>query len=118
AMGRPELERDARFVDVGARQKHRDELNGLVGEWMAGFETEADVLAVLEAERVPCAPVLAPHEAIDHPYFIARRMARRVPDPVLGEVTVPGNPLRFSAQPYELDLVAPLLGEHNGEILA
>jgi CoA:oxalate CoA-transferase len=67
---------------------------------------------------VPCAPVLAPHEAIDHPYFIARRMARRVPDPILGEVTVPGNPLRFSEQPYDLDLVAPLLGQHNSEVLA
>lgn len=31
---------------------------------------------------------------------------------------VPGDPLRLSGQPYDVDLVAPLLGEHNREVLA
>lgn len=118
AMGRPDLQDDARFADVGVRQRNRAELNAIVEEWMATFATDADVLAVLEAERVPCAPVLGPGDAAGHPYFQSRRMVRTAPDPVLGEVTVPGNPLRFSEQPFDLDLVAPILGEHNGEVLA
>ena len=48
----------------------------------------------------------------------AALIVRRVADPILGEVTVPGNPLRFTEQPYDLDLVAPLLGQHNAEVLA
>lgn len=118
AMAQPELENDPRFADMAARHKNRDELNALIEEWTASFSTDADLLSVLEAERVPCAPVLAPDDAISHPYFQTRRMARTVSDPVLGEVTVPGNPLRFSEQPFDLDLVAPLLGQHNGEVLA
>jgi crotonobetainyl-CoA:carnitine CoA-transferase CaiB-like acyl-CoA transferase len=30
---------------------------------------------------------------------------------------IPGNPLRFSEYPWDLDQVAPLLGEHNAEVL-
>lgn len=118
AMGRPDLESDERFADLAARQKNRHELNALIEEWMARFETDADVLAALEERRVPCAPVLGPSDAAGHPYFRERRMARTVPDPLLGEVTVPGNPLRFSEQPFDLDLLAPLLGQHNREVLA
>jgi CoA:oxalate CoA-transferase len=44
-------------------------------------------------------------------------MVRRVPDPLLGEVTIPGFPFKFSAFPEELDLRAPVLGQHNEEIL-
>lgn len=118
AMGRPDLATDERFADIAVRQRNRHELNALVEAWMAGFATDAEVLEVLDAERVPCAPVLAPYEAIGHPYFEHRRMVRVVHDPVLGEVAIPGNPLRLSEQPHDLDLVAPLLGQHNADVLA
>lgn len=113
AMAMPELENDERFAGLSQRHKNRDALNDLIEAWMASCPTDAEVIAALEAERVPCAPVLAPYEAIGHEYFESRRMIRRVSDPILGEVIVPGNPLRLSEQPYDLDLVAPLLGEHN-----
>ena len=44
-------------------------------------------------------------------------MVRQVPDPLLGEVTIPGFPFKFSAFPEELDLRAPVLGQHNEEVL-
>ncbi len=118
AMQRPDLEHDERFATINVRQKNRDELNAIVQEWMTTFATDADLLAVLEAERVPCAPVMEPAAAIGNEYFEARRMVRHVTDPILGALDIPGNPLRFSDQPQELELVAPLLGEHNDTILA
>jgi crotonobetainyl-CoA:carnitine CoA-transferase CaiB-like acyl-CoA transferase len=66
---------------------------------------------------VPCALVIAPVDAIGHPHFESRKMIQAVTDPILGEVMVPGNPIRFSDNPEPLELVAPLLGEHNAEIL-
>jgi crotonobetainyl-CoA:carnitine CoA-transferase CaiB-like acyl-CoA transferase len=45
-------------------------------------------------------------------------MVRRVPDPVLGHVTIPGFPFKFGAIPELPDLRAPLLGEHNAEVLS
>jgi CoA:oxalate CoA-transferase len=117
AIGRPELEHDERFTDLRARQLHTDDLAEIIEAWAATFATDADVLAVLEAERVPCAPVLEPADAIGHPYFESRRAVRTVTDPILGQLSIPGNPLRFSEQPDDLELVAPTLGEHNAEVL-
>jgi crotonobetainyl-CoA:carnitine CoA-transferase CaiB-like acyl-CoA transferase len=56
-------------------------------------------------------------DTVTHPYFTAREMVRRVPDPVLGQVTIPGFPFKFGAIPELPDLRAPLLGEHNDEVL-
>jgi crotonobetainyl-CoA:carnitine CoA-transferase CaiB-like acyl-CoA transferase len=117
AMQRPELEHDERFGDLKARHKHRDELNEIIEAWMATFPSDAALLARLESERVPCAPVLDAADAIHHPYFIERNMVRTIQDPFMGEVVIPGNPMRFSEQTEELDLQTPCLGEHNSEVL-
>jgi len=116
AIDRADLIADERFADLSDRHRHRDELNAIIEAWTSARSSDA-ALAAWEAERVPCAPVLAPHEAIDHPYFTARGMVRLVDDPVIGPLHIPGNPLRMSAQPEEPVLTAPTLGEHNGAIL-
>ncbi len=116
-MGRPDLEGDDRFAAMRNRQKNRDELNALIEVWAKSFATDDDLIAALEAERVPCAKVLSPTDAIGHPHFESRGAILRVRDPILDEVVVPASPLRFSAQPEPLDLVAPLLGEHNTAVL-
>ncbi len=118
SMDRPDLENDERFADLKGRHKNRVELNDLVEEWLAAQESDAAAIATLESNRVPCAQVIAPVDAIGHPHFESRKMVQAAPDPILGEVMVPGNPIRFSDTPEPLELVAPLLGEHNAEILA
>ena len=45
-------------------------------------------------------------------------MVREITDPVMGDLTIPGFPLRFTEQPERLDLVAPTLGQHNKEVLS
>jgi len=45
-------------------------------------------------------------------------MVRTVPDPILGEVTIPGFPFKYSEFPELPDIQAPLLGEHNAEVLS
>ena len=117
AIERPDLEHHELFADLRGRHRNRHDLNALIEAWMATVPTDAEVITRLEAQRVPCAPVLEPWEAIGHPYFESRRMVRRIRDPILGEVVIPGNPLRFSEHPGDLDQVAPLLGEHNAEVL-
>jgi crotonobetainyl-CoA:carnitine CoA-transferase CaiB-like acyl-CoA transferase len=43
---------------------------------------------------------------------------RTIHDRILGDFQAPGFPLRFSAFPDELDLQAPMLGEHTRQILS
>ena len=117
AMERPDLEVDERFNTIRLRSRNRAELNPIVEAWMGTFPDDAALIERLESERIPCAPVLDPADAITHPYFVERGMARSVTDPFIGEFVIPGNPLKFSEQPGELDLQTPMLGEHNGSVL-
>lgn len=117
AIGRPELLDDPRYASMRDRARNRAELIELTEAWMATFATDQEVLDVLEAHRVPCAPVLRPTDAPDHPYYIEREMVRTVPDPVVGEVRIPGFPFKFSERPDLPDLRTASLGEHNAEVL-
>jgi CoA:oxalate CoA-transferase len=117
ALGKPELTTDPRFSSAGRRGRNQKELIAMIEAWLQSFPTDEAALKALADHRVPAGPVLSIEETISHPYFIARRMVRQVPDQILGEVTIPGFPFKFSALPEELDLRAPLLGEHNEEVL-
>lgn len=117
AMGKPELLTDPRFVTSADRVTNRDLLNPIVQEWILSLPSDEAVLAALEQNRIACAPVLSVEDTLTHPYFKARQMVRTVPDPILGEVTIPGFPLKFSAYPDLPDLQAPLLGQHGVQVL-
>ncbi|MGD9602833.1 MAG: CaiB/BaiF CoA transferase family protein [Gammaproteobacteria bacterium] len=117
AMARPDLEHDPRFATGDARAKHQRELIPIIESWLLTFPDNDTVLALLEKHRVPSAPVLSPADTLDHPFFRARGTVRTVSDPFLGEFSIPGFPLRFSAQPTLPALQAPLLGEHNHSVL-
>ncbi|HXG19686.1 MAG TPA: CoA transferase [Methylomirabilota bacterium] len=118
ALGKPELTNDPRFASAGRRGRNQKELIAIIEAWMQTFPDDDAVLKVLAEHRVPAGPVLSIEETVSHPYFIARRMVRQVPDRILGEVTIPGFPFKFSAFPDELPLQAPFLGEHNEEVLS
>lgn len=117
AMGRPEFAEDPRFAKNQGRLDNRDALTAEIEAWMATFATDAEVLAALEAHRVPCGPVLSPADALEHPYFVERNMVRTVVDPLAGEFKIPGFPLKFSDAPPELDLPTSALGQHNRDVL-
>jgi CoA:oxalate CoA-transferase len=54
---------------------------------------------------------------MNHPHLRERQTVQKVHDRLLGDLEIPGFPLRFSAFPDRLELEAPLLGEHNAKIL-
>jgi len=117
AMQRPDLTNDPRFATNADRSKNREQLIPIIQEWMLSFPTDDALFAMLDEYRLPAAPVLSMVDTLTHPYFKARQMVRTVPDPMLGEVTIPGFPLKFSAYPDLPDIVAPLLGEHSADVL-
>lgn len=116
ALDRPELIDDPRFSSAGRRAKHKEELIAMIETWLQSFPSDEAALKTLADHRVPAGPVMSIEETVSHPYFAARKMVRQVPDRILGEVTIPGFPFKFSAFPDSLDLEAPFLGEHNDEV--
>jgi CoA:oxalate CoA-transferase len=117
AMGRPELAEDPRFASPRARRDNKDALKDVIEAWLGTFTSREEALAALEAERVPCAPVLTLHEAMAHPHLRERGTVRRVHDPEIGEFDIPGLAAKFSRWPAPEEIKADRLGEHNEEVL-
>lgn len=117
-MQRPDLVDDPRFTENASRCVHRAEVVAIVEEWLRRLPNVDTAIRLLDAGRVPCAPVQSVAQAMRHPHLRERGTVRRVTDRSFGELDLPGFPLRFSEFPGMLDLEAPYLGEHNREILA
>ncbi|MCS6926023.1 MAG: CoA transferase [Candidatus Binatia bacterium] len=117
AMGQPGLARDPRFTDNASRLHHLDELVTIIESWIRSQANDEAAIAILREHHVPVAPILSVPEALQHPHLRQRGTVRTVHDRILGDLEVPGFALRFSAFPQPLELQAPLLGEHNEEIL-
>ena len=117
AMKRPDLAEDARFKTNRDRIKNNPEFKRIFEEWLATFPDRESAIAVLDAERVPCAPVYKVEEAMAHPHMRERKTVRRVKDTAMGEFEIPGMPIKFSTWPDRTDLKASRVGADNDAIL-
>ena len=117
ALGREDLIEDPRFKDNDARRANRAEMIALIEAWLQTLPSDAAALELLEKARIPCAPILSVPQAMAHPHMIERRTVREIEDRLLGKFQIPGMPLRFSKYEVDENIQAPLLGEHNEEIL-
>ena len=117
AMGMPDLADDPRFKNARGRRDNDAELKVIIEDWMKTFETRDEIIAALDKERVPCAPVLTVNEAVHHPHLNERKTVRWVDDPLLGKIAIPGVPVKFSAWPDRTDLRTARLGEDNERVL-
>ena len=118
-MDRPELAQDERFSTAPARNKHWPALAAIIGEWLEGFESVEAALAVLDAARVPCAPVLNPTEVIASTHLAQRGFFPTLEHPVAGPVRVTASPYHLDGRPVHPRSRAPHhVGEHTREVLA
>jgi len=113
----PGLDVDERFATPRARRDNNQALKRIIEDWLQSFPTRDAAILALEAGRIPCAPVLSLHEAMAHPHLRARQTVRRVKDRCIGEFEIPGFPVRFSQWQCKDPQNAPLLGEHNEQVL-
>lgn len=117
-MGRAELGRDPRFLDNANRVKNRDAIIPIIEKWLQSFSSDEAAVEALREARLPSAPILTVEKAMQHPHLIERQTVQTVHDRLLGDIQVPGFPLRFSSFPERLELDAPFLGEHNEKVLS
>lgn len=121
AMGRPELSDDPRFANRDSRVANAVVLEETINGWSRQHSVE-HVVAVLEAEGVPVAPVRHPEDALDDPRVVARHEAVPVAHPSYGSqvnLRTAGIPIVFSDADTGFDDVTPILvGEHNDRVLA
>ena len=116
AIERPDLLDDPRFASPALRHKNIDERLSLTQAALRG-RGSAEWLARLEANDVPCAPVLRRREVIEHPQILANDILLETEHPKAGRLRQARHAPRFSETPAEHRLGAPGLGEHTREVL-
>jgi len=116
ALERPEWLADPRFETPALRQEHIDERLALTQEVLRTAST-AHWLARLEAEGVPCAPVLTRSEVIRHPQVLENEIVVETVHPDAGRLRQARAAARFSGTPTGIRRGAPRLGEDTDEFL-
>jgi crotonobetainyl-CoA:carnitine CoA-transferase CaiB-like acyl-CoA transferase len=115
-VGREDMIRDARFKDNSSRVKHRDEVDAVVGGWIA-TQTRDEALKAFADAEVTAAPVYDIDELMDDPHVVERGIFEALPDAELGWVQMHAPVPRLSATPAGYRRPAPRIGEHTWQVL-
>ncbi|MER0236897.1 CoA transferase [Fulvimarina sp. MAC8] len=116
-IGAEDLASDERFASNSGRMGNLSVLEEILNEYFRTDTSEA-WLQRLEDAGVPAGPVLGIGEMHEDPQARARDMIVTTNHPNAGEVKAIGLPIKFSETPGQVVRPAPLLGQHNREILA
>jgi crotonobetainyl-CoA:carnitine CoA-transferase CaiB-like acyl-CoA transferase len=115
AIGREDLFGDPRFIDNPARVEHREEINGIVAEWISQ-RTRQEVAEIFDPRGIPYAPVYDMADIFQNEQYLAREMLVRVLDSQLGDAVVQNVVPKFSNTPGAVKHLGPRAGEHNEEV--
>ena len=116
AMANPAWAKDQRFSSQYRRQRHRRELDALLSQWTAGYDPDA-LTELLQGHGVAAAPVLSAEERLFHPHFMERGLYSDIDHPALGAEPIFNLMWNISKTPSAVRRHAPLMGEHNREVL-
>jgi crotonobetainyl-CoA:carnitine CoA-transferase CaiB-like acyl-CoA transferase len=116
-LGNPPWACDARLRTEDGRQNDADAIDARLADWFAAKPLE-DTVTRLLAAGIPAAAVVSPAAVTANPVHRARGFFENVQHPLCGPLPYPRPPVmplcghsRFITRP------APLLGQHNLEIL-
>jgi len=115
AMGRDDLTANPKFVDNSARLKHSEEINGIIGDWIAG-RTRQEVEEAFDKNEVAYSCIYDVSDMFDDLHFLAREVLVRVKDGELGDAIVQNVVPKFSKTPGSIEFLGPEMGAHNDEI--
>ena len=116
-MKKPELLENPHFSDNNERVLHHDELKPIIEEWLQD-KTIDETVDMLLAVGIPAGPINTIDRVVSDPHIAdARQMFVELEHPVAGKMKVTGNQLKFTNKKVDISRPAPLLGQHNAEVL-
>ncbi|MBW0113733.1 CaiB/BaiF CoA transferase family protein [Pseudonocardia abyssalis] len=116
AADRPDLLDDDRFNTPAKRDENVEERLTVIQEVLLK-RPASEWLEILPEHDVPCAPALRRYELIDHPQVLASGSIVESEHPVAGRLRQARPAPRFSDTPVGPSRGAPLLGQHNTQVL-
>jgi CoA:oxalate CoA-transferase len=116
ALNRPHLYEDARFKTNADRVANWADLEPLLQEAFIECPTEK-WLKEFDDAGIPAGKISNIADVVKDPHVLARDMIVNVVHPVAGNFTLPGIPIKLSMTPGKIKSPAPVLGQHNEEVL-
>jgi crotonobetainyl-CoA:carnitine CoA-transferase CaiB-like acyl-CoA transferase len=117
ALGRPPWATDPALAGVAGRRARHDLIDGHLAAWCERRSGD-EIVGCLWDAGVPVAKVLQPHRQTELPQLAFRGFFEHVEHPVNPAVPHSTVPMRFSGGPHRFHRQpAPLLGQHNHELL-
>ena len=103
---------DSIFADLATRTIHSAEVGAFLADKFRN-RTNAEWVAALDAEDIPCGPVNSINDLYDDPHLAAVGLFQTVAHPTEGDIVTTRFPVTFHASPVALTRVPPRLGEHG-----
>jgi crotonobetainyl-CoA:carnitine CoA-transferase CaiB-like acyl-CoA transferase len=116
AIGCPALADDPSLSTRASRRAHHDRIDAAIAAWATTRDVDAAVAALNRAD-VPAARVIDPRTASQQRQLAARGYFEVVEHPVAGTHPTPTLPWRARHVDHWIRRPAPLLGQHNAEVL-
>ncbi len=110
-LARPQWE------DLKYREAHSGEVSKIFAEFISQF-TANEFSNEAQQRHLAAAPLNTVGQFVDCAQVREREWLQALEHPVIGRYTAPGYPMRLSATPMRIRRAAPLLGQHQAEILA
>ena len=115
AIGRPDLETDPALAHNAGRALRSEEIDAAIGAWTIERSRD-EVLAALDAARVPVGRVYSIEDIAADPHYQAREMIVETDTSTGARLKVPGIVPKLSATPGRIAHRAPRLDEHGGDL--
>lgn len=115
-IGREDLLEAEKYQTDAGRMDDAAELSAIFEEWLADQPADQAVETLVDV-GIPAAKHRTIDEAADLEHVKERGVFQTVSHPRLDELTLTGTPLSLSETPTQPPRHAPVLGEHNREVL-
>jgi len=112
----PELAEKIQFPQGVLDLANKPLVDALWYEWCAN-RTRQEIMEACQKVKYFCMAINTPMDAIQSPQFKERGFWVQVDHPVTGRQIYPGDPLHMERSSWEIRKPAPMLGEHNEEVL-
>jgi crotonobetainyl-CoA:carnitine CoA-transferase CaiB-like acyl-CoA transferase len=117
ALGSPSWAIDPALSTAAGRRAHEDLIDERLADWCE-HRSGDEIVATLWAAGVPVAKVMQPHRQTEIEQLTFRGFFEEFDHPVNGPALLSTVPMRFSGGPARFHTEpAPLLGQHNHELL-
>ena len=116
-VGRPDIAEQPWFATGAGRAEHAEEIDDVVGAWIAASERD-DVLAAFAAADAAIAPIYDARDIVADPHFATRQSLVSIADPDLGEIVMTNVVSRLSETPAEIRTTGGRHGADTDAVLA